>query len=262
MEGALQLRPAPRYVRAARRALWLTLLRAMPLMPRGARTLRERIIEATRLAPLELIIAKGDTVVLVGVVPTGELWSMVRLVGPRGRVIAVEPFPESVSAIEERARRERVKNLTVIAKGAWSEPGRQRLYIHPEFSGSHIVLDSGAKHDRAMRPEDYAGSIDIDVDRLDTILASHGIEKCDLIKITVMGAESQVLKGMERLMSVTPRLWVKAHSLLDGRPANAAIAKILEHRGYRTLITRGNQGPGGVERPGDVYATRSSGAPS
>lgn len=216
---------------------------------------RQRTIEATRMAPLELCISKGDTVVLVGVVPTGEIWDMVRLVGAQGRVVAVEPFPESVAHLEARARETGARNVSIIPQGAWSEPGKQTLYIHPQFAGSHIVLDSGAKHDRAMTPESYAGNIEIEVDRLDDVLARAGIEKPDFIKITVMGAEMQVLKGMERLMQTTPRLWVKAHSLIDGQPANVVISRMLRERGYRTVITRGNHGPNG-ERPGDVYAWR------
>lgn len=243
---------------AVRRAFWLKLIDAVPHLPKAGlgRNTREKLIRTTRLAPLELCICKGDTVVLVGVVPTGEIWDMVRLVGPRGRVIAVEPFPESVAAIEQRLQRGSIENVTIVRKGAWSASGTQTLFIHPQFAGSHIVLDSGAKHDRAMQPESYAGTLTIDVDRLDDLLASAGIEKCDFIKITVMGAEMQVLKGMDRLLATTPKLWVKAHSLIDGQAANVVISQMLRERGYRTLITRGNRGPGGVERSGDVYATR------
>jgi hypothetical protein len=139
--------------------------------------------------------------------------------------------------------------------GAWSEPGRQTLYVHPEYAGSHIILDSGAKHDRVLQRESYA-TISIEVDRLDDILERYGIRQCDFIKITVMGAEMQVLKGMERLLRTTPKLWVKAHSLIDGRPANGPISEFLRERGYRTVTIHGNQGPGGKKRPGDVYATR------
>jgi len=258
MDGALQSSRVLGQLQAARRKLWLRLIELVPLIPRGriGRLLRYRLIRATRLAPLPLAIAKGDTVVLVGVVPKGELWDMVRLVGPRGRVIAVEPFPDSVKAIEERACKESLKNVSVVPKGAWSEPGTQTLYVHPSFAGSHIVLDSGAKHDRAMQPESYADALQIEVDRLDDLLAAHGVQRCDFIKITVMGAEMQVLKGMDRLLATTPKLWVKAHSLIDGQPANVVISKMLNEKGYRTVVVRGNQGPGGVKRPGDVYAAR------
>lgn len=246
-----------RSVRAFRKLAWSQLVKVAPFVLPGqaGNAVRYAVASLTHLAPLELTIARGDTAVLVGVVPKGELWDMVRLVGPRGRVIAVEPFPDSVRAIQERADREGHRNVTVIPYGAWSAAGQQRLYIHPEAMGSHIVLDSGARHDRAMAPEQYAGAIDIKVDRLDDLLAAHGVTRCDFIKITVMGAEMHVLAGMDRLLQTTPKLWVKAHSLIDGAPANRVISKMLVQRGYRTVTIRGNVGPGGI-RPDDVYAAR------
>jgi FkbM family methyltransferase len=242
---------------SVRRTIWLKAIEAAPRIPRGTvgALLRHGIVKATRLAPLQIAIARGDTVVQVGAVGKGEIWEMARLVGPEGRVIAVEAAPENVAEIRRRIEETGMRNVTVIHKGAWSEPGTQTLYVHPELRGSHIVLDSGAQHDRVLTPDRYAGAVRIEVDRLDDILAANGVTNCDFIKITVMGAEMQVLAGMDRLLAKTPKLWVKAHALIDGEPANRRIARMLLERGYRTVITRGNHGPGG-QRPGDVYATR------
>ncbi len=241
-----------------RRTVWLRLIEALPLLPRGrmGSAIRYTLAERTRLAPLQLGIARGDTVAQVGAVGKGELWEMLRLVGPRGRVIAVEPAPDNLHAIRQRIAERGIDNLTVIPMGAWSERSTQILHMHPTLPGSHIMLHAGTQHDRAMRPDEYASEVNIAVDRLDDIFAAHGITRCDFIKITVMGAEAQVLAGMDRLLSVTPKLWVKGHALIDGEPANRAIARLLRERGYRTVLTRGNLGPDGRERHGDVYATR------
>lgn len=240
-----------------RRALWLKSIEAAPLLPRSktGTAIRYAIAGATRLAPLQLAIARGDTAVQVGAVGKGEIWEMSRLVGPNGRVIAVEPAPDNLEAIRARIKTEGIRNITVIPKGAWSEPGKQTLFMHPTFVGSHIMLASGARHDRAMQPQEYANEVEIEVDRLDDILAQNGIERCDFIKITVMGAEMKVLAGMGCLLARTPKVWVKAHAMIDGAPANRAISALLRERGYRTVLTRGNTGPEG-QRPGDVFATR------
>jgi len=241
-----------------RRALWLKSIEALPALPRGGMgtAIRYAVAKSTRLAPLQTVIARGDTVVQVGAVGKGELWEMHRLVGPKGRVVAVEPAPDNLESIRKRIEDERICNITVIPKGAWSEPGTQTLYMHPQHAGSHIMLASGTRHDRAMRPEAYTDAVRIEVDRLDDLLAEHGIAQCDLIKITVMGAEMKVLAGMARLLQTTPKVWVKAHALIDGAPANQAISQLLAQRGYRTVLLRGNLGPDGRQRPGDVYATR------
>jgi len=232
--------------------------RALPLIPRNGlgQAVRFLLIKWAHAAPLPLAISRGDTVVQVGAVGDGELWSMVPLVGSEGRVIVVEPSPENVEAIEQRLAKEGITNVTVVAKGAWSEPGRQTLRVHPNWSASNIILESGASHDRAMEPGRYAGSVEIEVDRLDDILGAIGVEDCDFIKITVMGAELHVLRGMKRLLRNGATLWVKAHSTVDGRPANAAIVEMLEDHGFRAVIVRGNRGPDGTRRPGDVYAMR------
>lgn len=251
-------RTKPNRRRSLRLFVWKLIQRLAPYVPRGSigNYIRYRLIAATKLAPLPLVIARHDTVVQVGAVEGGELWEMVRLVGERGRVIVIEPFTENVKQIERRLVEEGIKNVTVIPKGAWSEPGKQTLYVHPKSAGSHIILDSGVDHDMAMRPSLYAGSVEIDVARLDDLLAAHGVYRCDFIKITVMGAELHVLKGMDRLLAdARASLWVKAHSLVDGRPVNELTCEMLAGKGFRTVTVHGNIGPGGT-RAGDVFAAR------
>ncbi|HEY2778839.1 MAG TPA: FkbM family methyltransferase [Gaiellaceae bacterium] len=236
----------------ARRALGGLLAR----LPRGGvgDVVRFALIRLTKQAPLGLAIARGDTVVQVGAVGDGEVWRMAQLVGPTGRVVVVEAFPQNAKEIEDRLAAAGIVNVLVIAKGAWSSSGSQTLYVHPDWHASNIVLDSGAKHDRALSPEQYAGAVEIEVDRLDDLLAEHGIDRCDFAKVTVMGAELHVLEGMTELLQADTTLWVKAHSDVDGAPANSAIAAMLSERGFRTVIVRGNRGPDGHRRPGDVYA--------
>jgi FkbM family methyltransferase len=173
-------------------------------------------------------------------------------------VVVVEAFPGNAVAIEERARAKGITNVTVIPKGAWSAAGKQTLYVHPQWSASNIILDSGATHDRAMAADEYAVAVEIVVDRLDDILLQQGIRECDFVKITVMGSEIHVLQGMDRLLGSNTTLWIKAHSTVEGAPANTVVAEMLGKRGFRTVIVRGNRSPGGSRRPGDVYAMPAS----
>jgi FkbM family methyltransferase len=171
-------------------------------------------------------------------------------------VVVVECAPDNLEQIYARIKCDKISNMTVIPKGAWSERTTQTLYVHPRFRGSHIVLDSGAQHDRVLARDEYAAAIHVECDTLDRLLDMYDISHCDFIKITVMGAEMQVLRGMDALLASTPKLWVKAHAMYEGRPANYAISNLLKQCGYRTVLIRGNKGPDGQLRPNDVYATR------
>ena len=241
-----------------RSMVWQTAIGAAPVVPGGklGDRVRFNIVKATHRAPLKIVIAKGDTAVQVGATGRGEIWEMLRLVGPHGRLIVVEPAPENLEEIHARLQRENITNVTVIPKGAWSERTTQTLYIHPRFKGSHIVLDSGAQHDRVLDRDEYAAATTIECDTLDRLLAEYGVTHVDFIKVTVMGAEMQVLRGMDRLLATTPKLWIKAHAMYEGQPVNGVISRLLQERGYQTIITRGNEGPDGKLRRGDVYATR------
>lgn len=228
----------------------------------GGRRVRHMFSKMVRRAPIELTIAKGDTVVMVGAVNHGEVWDMVRMVGPQGRVVVVEALPENVAAIEAslRQRRPAITNLTVICKAAWSEPARITLHCDPRWPAGGIILNSGTTHDRGFAPEAYARALALDADQLDTILLNV-VDRCDFIKITVMGAELRVLDGMDRLLSECPAVWVRGHALLNDEPTNRVIERRLAARGFVTMVTRPEEGYAGFVRSGDVYAVRYTPGP-
>jgi FkbM family methyltransferase len=240
---------------------WLMAIRkAWFAFPEGS--LKERIrklgLTVFKRFPIELTLRKGETIVQVGAIPGGELLIQAKIVGERGRVIAIEPEKGNLDGLHKMLEEESLKNVTLVPKGAWRERGKQRLLLSPLPSGDHKIEVSGVLHDNDLRPENYQSFTEIQVDTVDNILKSLGIRHVDYVKITINGAELEVLKGMEETLKDDLRLWVKGHALKDGQPLHQAIASFLKERGFSVQIIKGEGAPISKDfiRKGDVYATR------
>lgn len=210
--------------------------------------------------PIELTLRKGETIVQVGVTPGGELIRLSQIVGKSGRVIAIEPEKENLATLRRKLKEESVKNATLVPKGAWSKKGKQRLLLSPH-PGDHKIKAPGVLHDNDLRPENYQSFTEIEVDTVDNILRDLGIAHVDYVKITINGAEYEVLKGMEETLKGDLRLWVKGHALKDGQPLHKVIASFLKERGFSVQITKGEGAPVSQDfiRRGDVYACKPKG---
>jgi FkbM family methyltransferase len=227
--------------------------------PEGS--LKERIrklgLTVFKRFPIELTLRKGETIVQVGAnVKSGEALKMARIVGEAGHVIVIEPEMANLEDLRRNLEEASLKNVTLIPKGAWSKRGKQMLLLSPH-PGDHKIEIPGILHDSDLRPEKRHSATEIEVDTVDNILKSLGISHVDYVKITVNGAELEVLKGMERTLKGDLRLWVKGHALKDGQPLHQAIASFLKERGFFVQITKEDRDQISKDfvREGDVYAT-------
>ena len=218
------------------------------------KAIRYSIVRLIKEAPLRIMLGKGDTVVQVGAVVKGDIFPMAKIVGSSGRVIAVEPHPDNIKAIKDRLREKSIKNVVLIAKGAWSKKGKQTLLVHPDNLACSRIALTGIEHDRYLTPEEYKQTMDIEVDTLDNILAELGVQNVDLIKITVAGVELEVLGGMQSILETSKQLWIKAHSIKDGQPVNRIIAARLAKNNFKVIVMKRTATSDGLKRLGDVYA--------
>lgn len=116
-----------------------------------------------------------------------------RLVGPAGRVIVLEPDPDSVAALRAFTARHSLDNVTIVAKGAWSDTGEIDFLRDPRHPAANLV-EAFYADDRGDR--DQFERTTISVDRLDSMLTAAGIDRVDLLSITTNGSENDILEGM------------------------------------------------------------------
>lgn len=111
---------------------------------------------------------------------------MAELVGPSGRVIAIEPDPRNAEVLRRNAANTRGAPIEVIEAAAWSEPGTLELGLHATNTGDHRVgLDDGGRN-----------TVSVPAVRLDHVLPP----RVDLILMDTQASEHVALRGARRLI--------------------------------------------------------------
>lgn len=184
----------------------------------------ERAYEPATSAWLARALGPGMAAVDVGAHIGYFTLLMSRLVGPGGRVWALEPAPDNLGYLRENVSANALDNVVVLPLAAGTGSGRRRLLLAGS-SDSHGFFEHPLTHS--------VGSLDVEEARLDE--AVPGVP--DLVKIDVEGGELDVLAGMERILAESARL----HLVIEWNPACLAKAgrdarelpEELERRGFR-----------------------------
>lgn len=138
-----------------------------------------------------------------------------KLVGPSGRVIAVEAHPYNFQMLKRNLDLNNMTNVTPFNCAAYSEDGSSlNLFLPGEDHGKTIYNTVMGK--RATTEK----SLSIPALKMDSIVRQAGIEESQVnwIKIDVEGAEYEVLKGAQNILSKSGNLslLVEIHNLQNG----------------------------------------------
>jgi len=119
-----------------------------------------------------------------------------RAVGPNGRVLAVEPDPDSFGYLEQTIAANAVGNVQAFPVAASDAPATLPLYISTDNRGDNRLYASGED-----RPQ-----VEVAARPLDALLRENKIDKVDLIKIDVQGYEPRVIAGLRETITASPNL--------------------------------------------------------
>jgi FkbM family methyltransferase len=201
-----------------------------------------------------IVASSGDTVVLGGCYLTHTIRMMYDVVGPTGRIIAIEANPANVEKVRREiaadARLSKARNVTLVSKGIWGKPDRMTFVAS---AGDDAALDKIA--DAQLRDFSYAKvaatrTFDIEVDTLDNILRDVGVKHVDLVILTINDAELVALDGIDRLLHDNPNVRFVVNSEWP-YPCREVKQKIID-KGYRVFASR--IGRSTLER---IYAFRA-----
>lgn len=140
-----------------------------------------------------------------------------RAVGPSGRVIAVEMMPETAKSLRLTIAQNHLQNVELVELALADMPGLD-LKIHmPDdnhFGQASIVrnLDADGK------------SISVKTTTLDEITA--GIERLNVMKMDLEGAEAVALKGAQHTLQITDAI------LYEVAPDDESLDDVFRHNGF------------------------------
>jgi FkbM family methyltransferase len=166
----------------------------------------------------------GDVVVDVGAGVGWELNLFSRLVGPSGRVFAIEADPDTFKWLLRRQELNDLSNVTLVQGAIADRPG-EVLISSEGFHETHRLVPGGAGHRvRALT--------------LDDLIADQGITRIDFLKMNIEGAERLALAGMERSAGCIRNLAVSCHDFIadrggdDSMRTHAFVEYVLRRHGF------------------------------
>jgi FkbM family methyltransferase len=147
------------------------------------------------LRALDQLLQLGDVFIDVGANIGLYTLKAARLVGATGKVLALEPGREAFAQLQANLALNAFPWVTTLREAASDHDGAAVLHHVP--LGDDPQAFSLIAHPLAVEGETVA------VRRLDAIAMDAGLERIDLIKIDVEGAEPQVLDGMAQMLTTT-----------------------------------------------------------
>jgi FkbM family methyltransferase len=182
-------------------------------------------------------VKPGDCCIDVGANVGAATLHLAKLVGPGGRVVAVEPGPPYC----ERMRRNIALNphlrdrITLVNGGVGAEPGTLTWQADPNATYNAVLV-----HPKPW-PADGT-EVTVPVETLDRLVARLGLPRVDFIKIDVESMELEVFRGArETLRTLRPAVvfesmsWAREYRRqVSGIDVFAEIDALLRSAGYAT----------------------------
>jgi FkbM family methyltransferase len=147
-------------------------------------------------------------------------------VGPSGRVFAVEPNPRTFTALQRHLTQNAVRNVEAMMCGLADRQGTLALHLPP----------SELDYNTTVLPRSGWTRVEVPVRTLDDCVRDWKIDRIDLMKIDVEGAEPLVLAGGEATLTsgVVRHAMIEINGprLSEGGAGPAALADTLKRVGF------------------------------
>lgn len=142
---------------------------------------------------IKKFVKPGMTVVDIGANIGYLTILMAKIVGPAGKVYAVEPGRDNLACLHKNIELNGVTNVKVLSVAAGAERQSRNLYLRK----------AGTLHSLHENDQAVVETMPVQVSPLDELVQEKPI---DFVKIDVEGGEIEVLKGMSKILQFNPAL--------------------------------------------------------
>lgn len=182
----------------------------------------------------------GDVVLDIGAGHGGETFFLAPMVGPTGRVLAVEAAPAPFRRLSD-----------LVCRNGWRNVILEEVALSDRAG---TVSISGDENWITGNIYDGTGTVQVEAVTLDELCTKHGIDHIDWLKMNIEGAEREAVRGMERMAPNIRHLTISCHDFLGtewGRSKVVVIEWLTGH-GFEVI----EHGPGPAWAEDYVYAHR------
>lgn len=157
----------------------------------------------------------GDTVLDIGAGTGEEALIFSRMVGPGGRVVAIEAHPRTYGCLERAVRENSLANVTPVHAAVSDAEGTLEI-TDSESHISNTVLGGGG--------------IPVTARPLDAILDDLGVGAVDFLKMNIEGAERLAIDGMRATVRRMRHVAIACHDFTGqaARHAGSELMRTLE----------------------------------
>jgi FkbM family methyltransferase len=140
----------------------------------------------------------GDVILDLGSYVGPYSLSAASVIGPSGRVIALEPDETNRRQLERNLTVNNVANCTVVPKAAWRRSGRVGWQAGEQPVWHHV--------------DDRVSESTVEAISVDDLVAEQNLDRVDWIKLDIEGGEVDALEGAKQtLRRFRPALFVEIH---------------------------------------------------
>ena len=136
------------------------------------------------------------------------------IIGENGQVFAFEPSQRNANLIRASIEENSFTNVKVVEAAVSDKIGTSTLYLSPDQSSAHSLLDLDFKYDKNSEIKKTADVKVITID--DYLEKTVGNFKINFIKMDIEGSESNAIKGMKKTFDENKHLILISEFWLNG----------------------------------------------
>lgn len=175
-------------------------------------------------------LKKGMVVIDIGSNIGYNIFLESKLVGSKGRVIAVEPDPVSFTYLLRNIELNNLLNVEPVNKAISSRDGTVKMIRSNRSNWSRVL-----QKNQDLASTDMTSVIQVQALTLTSLIKGLGLKRVDLIRMDVEGYEDHIIgASRNEIKKHLPNLLIEIHQFIIGRERFMSLLSKLDNMGYDT----------------------------